>query len=82
MADSEEESTNSESNWPMNEDWMIEILKGDNKSDDKVTINVCDFVVVVFSLARVKLILSPFPVLFKKCQWERKIYRTPIAFLC
>lgn len=45
MADSEEESTNSENNWPMNEDWMMEILKGDNQSDDKVTINVCDFLV-------------------------------------
>lgn len=41
MADSEEESTNSESNWPMNEDWMIDILRGDNESQDKVTINVC-----------------------------------------
>lgn len=48
MTDSEEDSINSESNWPMNEDWMIEILKGDNNSEDNVKINViiiikCDF---------------------------------------
>lgn len=40
MSDSEEESNNSEKNWPMNEDWMLDILKDDDKSDAKVKIIV------------------------------------------
>lgn len=40
MTDSEEESSGSENNWPMNEDWMTNILKGDDKTDAKVKINV------------------------------------------
>lgn len=40
MTDSDEESSISENNWPMNEDWMMDILKGDDKSDVKPKINV------------------------------------------
>lgn len=40
MSESEEESSNSENNWPMNEDWMLDILKDDDKSEAKVKINV------------------------------------------
>lgn len=40
MSESEEESSNSENNWPMNEDWMLNILKDDDKSEAKVKINV------------------------------------------
>lgn len=40
MSDSEEDSSNSENNWPMNEDWMLNILKDDDKSEAKVKINV------------------------------------------
>lgn len=47
MADSDEESSNSENNWPMNEDWMIQILRGDNKNDDKVKINVILYLMFV-----------------------------------
>lgn len=43
MADSDEESTNSENSWPMNEDWLMDILKEDSKSDGKITINVCRY---------------------------------------
>lgn len=40
MSESDEESSNSENNWPMNEDWMLNILKDDDKTDAKVKINV------------------------------------------
>lgn len=40
MSDSEDDSSNSEKNWPMNEDWMMDILKDDDKSEAKVKINV------------------------------------------
>lgn len=40
MTDSDEESCSSENNWPMNEDWMMDILRGDDKSDVKPKINV------------------------------------------
>lgn len=40
MSESEEDSSNSENNWPMNEDWMLDILKDDDKSEAKVKINV------------------------------------------
>lgn len=43
MSDSEEESSNSENNWPMNEDWMLDILKDDDKSEARVKINVISF---------------------------------------
>ncbi|XP_055325049.1 uncharacterized protein LOC129579220 [Sitodiplosis mosellana] len=39
MSDSEEDSSNSENNWPMNEAWMLNILKDDDKSEAKVKIN-------------------------------------------
>lgn len=41
MSESEEESSNSENNWPMNEDWMLDILK-DDKTEAKVKINVIE----------------------------------------
>lgn len=42
MSDSEEDSNSTENNWPMNEDWLMGILKGDNQAADdiKVKINV------------------------------------------
>lgn len=40
MTDSDEESSSSENNWPMNEEWMTDVLRGDDKSDGKVKINV------------------------------------------
>lgn len=40
MTDSDEESSSSENNWPMNEDWMMDMLKGDDESDAKPKINV------------------------------------------
>lgn len=40
MSESEEDSSNSENNWPMHEDWMLDILKDDDKSEAKVKINV------------------------------------------
>lgn len=43
MSESEEESSNSENNWPMNEDWMLDILKEDDKSEAKVKINVIQY---------------------------------------
>lgn len=40
MNDSDEESSGSENNWPMNEKWMTGILKGDDKTEGKVKVNV------------------------------------------
>lgn len=42
MSDSEEESNSTENNWPMNEEWLMGILRGDNQAPDdtKVKINV------------------------------------------
>lgn len=60
MTDSEEETSGSDNNWPMNEDWMINILKGDDKSDAKVKINVNINGFVVFSKARSPLFKSQF----------------------
>lgn len=49
MSDSEEDSKSSENNWPMNEDWLIGILKGDNQTDDnKVEIKVRTFQKIFF----------------------------------
>lgn len=40
MSDSEDDSSLSENKWPMNEDWLMNVLKGDDTSDGKVKINV------------------------------------------
>lgn len=40
MSESGEDSSASENNWPMNEEWLIGILKGDDQTDGKVKINV------------------------------------------
>lgn len=44
MSDSDEDLSNSENNWPMNEDWMLNILKDDDKSEAKIKINVIHFI--------------------------------------
>lgn len=40
MSESDDDLSVSENNWPMNEAWLIGILKGDDKTDGKVKINV------------------------------------------
>lgn len=47
MSESEEESSNSENNWPMNEDWMLNILKDDEQSEAKVKINVNKIIIFI-----------------------------------
>lgn len=48
MSDSEGDTSGSENNWPMNEDWLMEILKGDDQSDAKVKINVISIEFIEF----------------------------------
>lgn len=43
MSDSEEDSSLSESKWPMNEEWLMTVLKGDDTTDAKVKILVSSF---------------------------------------
>lgn len=50
MTDSDEESSCSENNWPMNEDWIMGILKGDDNSDVKPKINVIYCLNIFFHL--------------------------------
>lgn len=40
MTDSDEDSNASENQWPMDEPWLLDLLRGDDKSDAKVKINV------------------------------------------
>lgn len=40
MSESGDESSVSENNWPMNEEWLIGILKRDDQTDGMVKINV------------------------------------------
>lgn len=40
MSESDDDSSVSENNWPMNEEWLIGILKGDDQTGGKVKINV------------------------------------------
>lgn len=43
MSESDDDSNVSENNWPMNEDWLIEILRGEDQTGEKVKINVIFF---------------------------------------
>lgn len=43
MSESDDDSNVSENNWPMNEDWLIEILRGEDQTGGKVKINVIIF---------------------------------------
>lgn len=43
MSESGDESSLSENNWPMNEEWLIGILKMDDQTDGSVKINVNPF---------------------------------------
>lgn len=40
MSESDDDLSVSENNWPMNEAWLIGILKGDDQTGGKVKINV------------------------------------------
>lgn len=46
MAESDEESSVSENNWPMNEDWLLGILGAGDETDAKVKINVNLFILL------------------------------------
>lgn len=70
MSDSEEDSNNSEKNWPMNEDWMLDILKDDDKSEAKVKINVRFDIQLVYNLRLSALSLSLIKPIGSTCRFS------------
>lgn len=86
MSDTEEDSTNSESIWPVNEDWLTGIIKQNNHENTEIDVNIrvsrISFVIGGI-LLQIFVVVSGFLFVFV-CVWNHYILiiMRSIVFVC